>query len=120
MGYDAAPGTAFKDVEYFGMGQYNAVLSAAEKVLPKSKIVMGFEPGHQAVDGVWEGFDIDFKVIDHMKAGGYGGVMFWAINEGDSTQNPATPASSTHSWQGDVGKNAQYIAGSSLGTVLIV
>jgi len=120
MMYDAAPGTAFKDVQFFGMDQYNAVLSAATKVLPKSKIVMGFEPGHQAVGGVWEGFDIDFNVIDHMKAEGFGGVMFWAINELDSTQNPATPASSKHVWQGNVGKNAQYIASNSIQVPTIV
>jgi hypothetical protein len=120
MMYDAAPGTAFQDAQYFGMDQYLAVLAAGEKVLPKSKIVMGFEPGHQAVDGVWEGFDIDFNVINHMKAEGYGGVMFWAINEADSTQNSATPASSAHSWQGNVGSNSQYIAGNTLRAAVIV
>lgn len=120
MMYDAAPGTAFKDAQYFGMEQYYAVLSAAEKVLPKSKIIMGFEPGHQAVGGVWEGFDIDFSLIDHMKAEGHGGVMFWATNEADSTQNSATPASSAHAWQGNVGTNSQYIAANILSADVIV
>lgn len=120
MMYDAAPATAFKDVQYFGLEQYKNVLAAAEKVLPKSKIVMGFEPGHQAVKGIWEGFDIDFKLIDHMKAENYGGVMFWAINEADSTQNPSTPASSQHSWQGDVGKNSRYIAARTLSEAVVV
>lgn len=120
MMYDAAPGTAFKDVQYFGLEQYNAVLSAAGKVLPKSKIVMGFEPGHQAVGGVWEGFDIDFQLIDQMKSQNYGGVMFWAINEVDSTQNPGTPSSPQHSWQGNVGQNAQYIAGRTLAEAVVV
>jgi hypothetical protein len=110
MMYDAAPGTAFKDVQYFGMDQYRAVLEAGEKVLPKSKIIMGFEPGNQAVGGVWEGFDIDFQVIDHMKTNGHGGIMFWAINEAASNQNAGTPTSSSHQWQGNTGLNSQYIA----------
>jgi chitinase len=120
MMYDASPGSAFQDVQYFGKEQYDTVLAAAEKVLPKSKIVMGFEPGHQATDGIWEGFDIDFEVINKMKSAGHGGVMFWAINEADSTQNPGTPASSAHSWQGDVGKNSQYIASRTLGSAVMV
>lgn len=36
--------------------------------------------------------------------------MFWALNEGATQRNAATPSSSTHSWQGSVGANAQYIA----------
>lgn len=42
---------------------------------------MGFEPGGQAAGGKWEGFVIDEEVIDYVQANGYGGVMFWAINE---------------------------------------
>lgn len=111
MMYDAGPGTAFTGVQSFGMREYNAVLDAGAKVLPKSKIVMGFEPGNQAVEGIWEGFDIDFQVIDKMKTDGNGGLMFWALNEAESNQNPDTPSSSKHSWQGNTGANAQYIAG---------
>jgi GH18 family chitinase len=111
MMYDAGPGTAFNGVQHFGMDEYNAVLDAGAEVLPKSKIVMGFEPGNQAVEGIWEGFDLDLQVIDKMKAEGHGGVMFWALNEAESKQNPGTPASSSHSWQGNTGANAQYIAG---------
>lgn len=120
MMYDAGPATAFKDVQYFGTNEYKTVLAAAAKVLPKSKVVMGFEPGSQAESGIWEGFDIDFDVIDLMKTEGYGGAMFWAINEADSTQNPKTPSSSTHTWQGSVGKNAQYMAARTLGESVIV
>lgn len=36
--------------------------------------------------------------------------MFWALNEAATQRNAATPSSSTHSWQGSVGANAQYIA----------
>jgi len=111
MMYDAGPGTAFNGVQHFGMDEYNSVLDAGAKVLPKSKIVMGFEPGNQAVEGIWEGFDIDFQVTNKMKSNGNGGIMFWAANEAESKQNPGTPASSQHSWQGDTGKNSQYIAG---------
>lgn len=120
MMYDAGPGTAFKDVQYFGMDQYKAVLQAGEKVLPKSKIVMGFEPGNQAVAGIWEGFDIDFQVIDHMKANGHGGIMFWAINEAASNQNDGTPTSSTHQWQGNTGANSQYIADKAMSRSVMV
>jgi len=111
MMYDAGPGTAFNGAQYFGMDEYNSVLEAGAKVLPKSKIVMGFEPGNQAVEGIWEGFDIDFQVIDSMKSQGHGGVMFWALNEAESSQNAGTPASSQHSWQGNTGANSQYMAG---------
>jgi len=45
--------------------------------------------------------------------------MFWAINEADSTQNSATPGSSAHAWQGNVGMNSQYIASHS-GAAMIV
>jgi len=111
MMYDAGPGTAFNGVQHFGMDEYTAVLDAGAKVLPKSKIVMGFEPGNQAVEGIWEGFDIDFQVTNKLKSNGNGGIMFWAANEAESSQNPGTPASSQHSWQGNTGKNSQYIAG---------
>jgi len=110
MMYDAGPGTAFNGVQHFGFNEYKTVLELGSTVIDKSKIVMGFEPGNQAVAGIWEGFDIDFQVIDYMKQGGYGGIMFWAINEAASNQNPATPQSSVHSWQGNTGKNSQYIA----------
>jgi len=110
MMYDAGPGTAFNGVQYFGFNEYKAVLELGSTVIDKSKIVMGFEPGNQAVAGIWEGFDVDFQVIDYMKQEGYGGVMFWAINEGAANQNSATPQSAVHSWQGNTGKNSQYIA----------
>jgi len=42
---------------------------------------MGFEPGPQWNGGVWEGGHTDEAVIDYMKGNGYGGVMFWAINQ---------------------------------------
>jgi len=110
MMYDAGPGTAFKGKRYFDIATYQSVLQAGTKIIDKSKIVMGFEPGHQATDGIWEGFDIDFQVIDDMMQQGYGGVMFWAINEAATDQNAGTPNSSKHTWQGNTGANAQYIA----------
>ena len=42
---------------------------------------MGFEPGPQYNNGVWEGVETDHNVIDYMKTSGYGGVFFWAINQ---------------------------------------
>jgi len=110
MMYDAGPGTAFKDKNYFDMASYKTVLDLGATVVGASKIVMGFEPGHQATSGVWEGFDIDMEVVDYMKLRGNAGVMFWAINEAATDQNADTPTSSTYSWQGSVGANAQFIA----------
>ena len=111
MMYDAGPYSAFEGVQYFGPKQYQAVLDASAAAgVPKHKIVMGFEPGFQAVKGVWEGFDIDFAVINKMKSEGYGGAMWWAMNEDKATKNPATPTSSVHQWQGTTGANAHYIA----------
>merc|ERR1712050_104679 len=54
--------------------------------------------------------DTDFAVIDYLKQEGYAGAMFWAVNEAASVQNPDTPKSSAHAWQGSTGANAQYIA----------
>jgi len=111
MMYDASPGTAFTDHQYFQPDNYKAVLSAGSEVVSKSQLVMGFEPGFQAGAGIWEGFDIDFEVIDYMESGGYGGIMFWALNERATDENPDTPASETYVWQGSTGGNCQYMAG---------
>jgi len=110
MMYDAGPGTAFTNKSSFDLSTYKKVLELGAKHVGAAKIVMGFEPGHQAVDGIWEGFDIDFGVVDYMRKNRFAGVMFWAINEAAKRQNPLTPKSSKHSWQGSVGANAQYIA----------
>jgi len=110
MMYDAYPGSAFNGRQYFTPHEYRTVLEAGSRLLPKEKIVMGFEPGYQAVSGIWEGFDIDFEVIQWMKDEGYGGIMFWAINEAASVRNPGTPISMAHQWQGNTGLNSQYIA----------
>jgi len=110
MMYDAGPGTAFKKKSFFDLPTYKKVLELGAKHVGASKIVMGFEPGHQAVDGIWEGFDIDFEVVKYMRKNRFAGVMFWAINEAAKHQNPHTPKSSKHSWQGSTGANAQYIA----------
>jgi len=111
MMYDAYPGSAFNDRQYFTMEEYQTVLTAGAQLLPKEKIVMGFEPGYQAVQGIWEGFDIDFAVTQWMRDEGYGGIMFWAINERASARNAGTPNSMAHHWQGNTGLNSQYIAG---------
>lgn len=110
MMYDAGPGSAFNGAQHFDFNHYKTVLEAGAAVIDRKKIVMGFEPGNQAVGGIWEGFDLDFQVIDYMKQNGYGGVFFWAINEAASNQNSGTPTSAVHSWQGNTGRNSQYIA----------
>merc|ERR1712232_1182236 len=83
MMYDAAPKTAFTGQTYFNETTYKTVLQRGAEVIDKKKIIMGFEPGHQATDGVWEGFDIDMSVISYMKEQAYG-IMFWAVNEAAS------------------------------------
>lgn len=110
MMYDAAPYTAFVGKAYFTLDTYKTVLEASSRVLPPSKIIMGFEPGSQAGKAIWEGFDIDFEVIDYMKKGGFGGVMFWATNEDSAERNPQTPKSIKWRWQGGVFQNALLIA----------
>ena len=70
-----------------------------KKYLSRDKIVMGFEPGGQAAGGVWEGMEVDKQVIDYVKANGYGGVMFWAINQPALNSTEVT------------GENAQKLAG---------
>lgn len=60
---------------------YKEVLAEVVKIVPKEKIHMGFETGKQWNNGVWEGIDTDETVIDYMKMKGYGGIMFWALNQ---------------------------------------
>lgn len=86
--YDEEPEDVFAPPDGLKLKNYKDVLAAFEKVVPKNKIVMGFEPGPQYSGGVWEGFDTDHTVIDYLKKNGYGGVFFWSINEpkiGDNT-----------------------------------
>ncbi|QSH41408.1 glycosyl hydrolase family 18 protein [Lentisphaerota bacterium ZTH] len=98
MMYDVPP-TDLGAAETFTLEQYKMVLEyfAKEGNVSKEKIVMGFEPGNQAAGGVWEGAEVDQSVIDYIKANGYGGIMFWAVNEKAST--PTT-----------TGQNAQDLA----------
>lgn len=66
---------------------YQTVLEAFEKIFPKNKLIMGFEPGPQFNNGKWEGAEVDHAVIDHLKQNGYGGVFFWAINQPEVGDN---------------------------------
>ena len=70
----------------FTFDQYKLVLESFEKYFPKDKLILGFEPVKQMGGGVWEGSDLDKKLIDYVDDNGYGGVMFWAINE--TTESP--------------------------------
>ena len=49
--------------------------------VPKETLTLGMEPGEQNGGGVWEGYETDVDNIAMVKAEGYGGVMFWAINQ---------------------------------------
>ncbi len=98
MMYDIPPG----DMGYpsgYTLGAYTMVLGFFQQYMNKNKVVMGFEPGGQAAGGVWEGMVVDKEVIDYVAAQGYGGIMFWAINQG--ALSPSTEIT---------GANAQELA----------
>ena len=86
MMYDAAPEDMNAE-DHITLKNYKEVLAEVEKIIPKEKIYMGFEPGPQYNGGVWEGTDVDVDVIDYLKTNGYGGVMFWAVNEATTGAN---------------------------------
>lgn len=81
MLYDQNPADYGAPDSGLKLKQYKAVLQEFEKLVPKHKLVMGFEPGPQWNGGVWEGSDTDKAVIDFLKKEKYGGVFFWAINQ---------------------------------------
>jgi GH18 family chitinase len=104
MAYDVAPEQIANNG--WTVDTYALVFDSFSKYLNKDKIVMGFEPGGQAANGVWEGMETDKNIIDHVSENNYGGVMFWAINEpgfnspiptGDNSQELAGYAKSKFS-----------------------
>jgi endo-chitodextinase len=99
MMYDVPPKDFGASDNKFTLDNYKQVLHYFEKIVPKKLIVMSFEPGGQAAGGNWEGMDIDQSVTDYIQQNGYGGVMFWAINQ------PVLPPSAE-----STGKNAQALA----------
>lgn len=92
MFYDQSPTDMGGDSEGMHLRSYQELLSRVEKVVPKHKIVMGFEPGSQYNQGMWEGIDVDEDVIDYMESVGFGGIMFWAINHPKTGENVNTLA----------------------------
>jgi len=97
MQYDVPP-SDLNCPDKMELSTFVGVLEAFAKYVDKSKIVMGFEPGIQYAGGLWEGSDVDKQVIDHIEEMGYGGVMFWALNEHESGKDGCT------------GQNAQDLA----------
>jgi len=87
MFYDQAPEDINAGEEGLKLENYKEVLKTWEAIVPKEKLVMGFEPGPQFNDGVWEGMDTDKTVIKYLKDNGYGGVFFWAINQPEVGDN---------------------------------
>lgn len=79
MAYDDSAAAYGRDT--FDLELYQKVLEYAGKILEKNKIVMGFEPGKQQNNAIWEGVDVDQEAITYVKENGYGGVFFWAIND---------------------------------------
>merc|ERR1711935_128066 len=81
MFYDQSPDDLDAPQTGPELKNYKKVLEAFEKLFPKEKLIMGFVPGPQWNNGVWEGPETDKKVIDYLKSEGYGGIFFWAINQ---------------------------------------
>ena len=98
MEYDVRP-SDLNCPDRMQLSAYVAVFDAFTNYVDKNKIVMGFEPGHQAGGGLWEGSMVDKQVIDYIQENNLGGVMFWAVNEHATL--PET---------GMTGKNAQELA----------
>merc|ERR1719367_2684742 len=98
MQYDVPP-SDLNCPDRMTLDTYVGVFDAFEKYVDKDKIIMGFEPGHQAAGGLWEGNDVDKQVIDYIQQNNLGGVMFWAVNEHASLPD-----------SGITGKNVQDLA----------
>lgn len=77
MMYDTSPTDIGGKPTGLALEQYKVVLDYFAQSQHKEKIIMGFEPGHQAAGGVWEGFNVDEKVVDYISDSDFGGVMFW-------------------------------------------
>jgi len=99
MMYDVPPSDLGAPDNKLTLDNYKQVLSYFDKYMPKYLIVMGFEPGAQAAGGNWEGMEVDKSVINFVQENGYGGIMFWAINQ------PVLPPSTENT-----GKNSQILA----------
>ena len=64
---------------------YNNIINNLKKInIPMSKIIMGFEPGHKAASGVWEGPEVDKQFLTKMTTDNewkeMPGIMIWAAN----------------------------------------
>lgn len=98
MAYDVPP-SQMPNSKTWTVDLYKTMLDTFSKHVNPAKVVLGFEPGGQAAGGVWEGMNVDKQTIDYIQANGYGGIMFWAVNQ------PALPPSTENT-----GKNAQALA----------
>merc|ERR1712060_794159 len=100
--------------DYFILDNYKLVLQAGESAgVPKEKLVMGFKPGFQENGGVWEGFDIDFEVIEYMQNESYGGAMWFALNDptpADQISDLSPTSNSSAYTVGTTGENAIFTA----------
>ena len=89
MAYDVAS-NQMPNGQTWGLAVYQDVYNTFTQHLNKNQIVMGFEPGGQAAGGEWEGLQTDKSVIDMVQSTGYGGSMFWAINQPQYTSSEVT------------------------------
>ena len=80
MMYDVPPEDYGAPAQGFTLDTYKKVLELTGRYVDKSKIIMGFMPGNSGL-GSWEGMAVDKEVIRYIEEIGYGGVMFWAMNE---------------------------------------
>ncbi|MBY7735368.1 glycosyl hydrolase family 18 protein, partial [Francisella philomiragia] len=98
MAYDVGPND-MPNNQTWTASVYEDVLSSFAEYVNPSLVVLGFEPGGQAAGGQWEGLSLDKQMIDYIFDNGFGGSMFWAMNQAPWQGNPAV-----------TGKNAYELA----------
>ncbi|TDT72788.1 glycosyl hydrolase family 18 (putative chitinase), partial [Allofrancisella inopinata] len=103
MAYDVSPND-MPNGKTWTKAVYEDMLNSFSKYVNPSLVVLGFEPGGQAASGEWEGLELDKQMIDYIAQKGFGGSMFWAINQ------PAMGTASTYYQNVITGDNVNSLA----------
>ncbi|KEI35514.1 chitin binding protein [Francisella sp. W12-1067] len=103
MAYDVSPND-MPNGKTWTKAVYEDMLNSFSKYVNPSLVVLGFEPGGQAASGEWEGLELDKQMIDYVAEKGFGGSMFWAINQ------PAMGTASTYYQNVITGDNVNSLA----------